>query len=296
MSISSINGQSIDEISAVNNVSKATIDKINSVDAAAGFAVNYSIDFNGSNQYANFGNLANTSVQPTQATMNTNGYTLSAWVYVDSLTSGECVINVGSSGTNNYYGLKIFINGNGAFVFHVFGLNQGFAGAGSNNRNTIRTANSAISAGQWYHLAVVVPAGSMGSTQERDEWRLYKNGSVVNPSSYVKSGNQNVQLTYTGNTSVGAWTRNSNQTFFDGEINNQAVFDSELNASNIAAIYNSGSPLDLSTNSGNYTKSGSLAAWWRYNEGTGTSYTDSSGNGRTGAGVNSPTWSSNVPT
>ena len=35
---------------------------------------------------------------------------------------------------------------------------------------------------------------------------------------------------------------------------------------------------------------------WRFNEGTGTSYADSSTNSFTGSGVNTPTWSTNVPT
>jgi len=135
----------------------------------------------------------------------------------------------------------------------------------------------------------------MGSTQDRDEWRIYKNGSVVNPSTYVKSGLQTVTLAYNGNSSLGVWRRNSNVNFFDGELNNMAVFSSALNATNISAIYNSGSPIDLSTDSGNYNQSANLIAWWRFNEGTGTSYADSSTNSFTGSGVNTPTWSTNTP-
>jgi len=74
-----------------------------------------------------------------------------------------------------------------------------------------------------------------------------------------------------------------------------AVFSSALNATNISAIYNSGSPIDLSTDSGNYNQSANLIAWWRFNEGTGTSYADSSTNSFTGSGVNTPTWSTNTP-
>jgi len=187
------------------------------------------------------------------------------------------------------------VNGNGALVFHVMGLNQGFAGAGSNNRNTTRTANSTISTGQWYHLAIVIPSGSMGSTQDRDEWLIYINGSAYS-GTYTRSGNQNTTLAYNGNSSLGVWRRASNVNFFDGEMNNYAVFSTALNATNIAAIYNSGAPIDLSTNSGNYNQSANLTAWWRFNEGTGTSYTDSSGNGFTGSGVGSPSFNTNVPT
>tara|TARA_R100000951_G_scaffold85745_1_gene73447 strand:+ start:4663 stop:5553 length:891 start_codon:yes stop_codon:yes gene_type:complete len=296
MSISKVQGVDISSVSSIDSIQKSTISQLNDVDVPSGFAVDYSVDLNGSSQYIDLGNQTSSALNPSQASINSSGLTLTAWVYIDSLSGGEYIYDLGNCCTNNYYGLKMVVNGNGSLVFHVMGLNQGFAGAGSNNRNTCRTANSAFSAGQWYHLAIVVPSGSMGSTQDRDEWLIYKNGSVVNPSTYVKSGNQNLTLTYNGNSSLGVWRRASNTNYFDGEMNNYAVFSSALNATNIAAIYNSGAPIDLSTNSGNYNQSSNLTAWWRFNEGTGTSYADSSTNSFTGSGVNTPTWSTNVPT
>ena len=296
MSISKVQGVDISSVSSIDSIQKSTISQLNDVDVPSGFAVDYSVDLNGSSQYIDLGNQTSSTLNPSQASINSSGLTLTAWGYIDSLSGGEYIYDLGNCCTNSYYGLKMVVNGNGSLVFHVMGLNQGFAGSGSNNRNTCRTANSAVSAGQWYHLAIVVPSGSMGSTQDRDEWRIYKNGSVVNPSTYVKSGNQNVTLAYNGNSSLGVWRRASNTNYFDGEMNNYAVFATALNATNIAAIYNSGAPIDLSTNSGNYNQSSNLTAWWRFNEGTGTSYADSSTNSFTGSGVNTPTWSTNVPT
>jgi len=299
MPIASVNGTADGTIANVNSKSFSTqIDKINSIEVGSSFSTNFSLELNGSSQYVNLGNQTSSSLNPSQSSINSSGLTLTAWVYIDTLGTGggDFIYDLGNCCTNSYYGLKMVVNGNGALVFHVMGLNQGFTGAGSNNRNTCRTANSAISTGQWYHLAIVIPSGSMGSTQDRDEWRIYKNGSVVNPSTYVKSGNQNVTLAYNGNSSLGVWRRASNTNYFDGEMNNYAVFATALNATNIAAIYNSGAPIDLSTNSGNYNQSSNLTAWWRFNEGTGTSYTDSSGNGFTGSGVGSPSFNTNVPT
>ncbi len=293
--ISKLNTIATTAINKVDTISLTSIDKINTIETPASFTVDYSVELNGSSQYINLGDQRNTSLNPSQSSINSSGLTLTAWVYIDSLSGGEYIYDLGNCCTNSYYGLKMVINGNGSLVFHVMGLNSGFAGSGSNNRNTCRTANSAFSAGQWYHVAIVVPSGSMGSTMDRDEWRIYKNGSVINPSTYVKSGNQGLALTYNGNSSLGVWRRASNTNYFDGEMNNYAVFSSALNATNIAAIYNSGAPIDLSTNSGNYNQSANLTAWWRFNEGTGTSYTDSSTNSFTGSGVNTPTWSTNTP-
>jgi len=296
MSISGINATELNSISQINSIEKSSIDGVNSVSLPSGFSTDYSVELNGTSQYINLGDQRNTSLNPSQSSINSTGFTLTAWIYLDVLASPtDYIFDLGNCCSNSYYGLKMGVNANGALIFHVMGLNSGFAGAGSNNRNTCRTANSAISAGQWYHVAIVVPSGSMGSTMDRDDWRIYKNGSVVNPSTYVKSGNQGLALTYNGNSSLGVWRRVNNGNFFDGELNNLAVFNTALNATNISAIYNSGTPIDLSTNSGNYNQSANLTAWWRFNEGTGTSYTDSSGNGFTGSGVNTPTWSTNTP-
>jgi len=296
MSIAKVNAVAVDGIAEVNNLSRSTqISQINNIDIGSSFSTDFSLDLNGSSQYATLGDLSSTVLEPSQSSINTSGFTFTSWVYIDSLSSGEYIYNIGQSGTNNYYGFKVVVNNNGALVFHVMGLNGSTAGSGSNNRNTTRTANSTIAAGQWYHLAIVVPAGSMGSTQDRDSWLIYINGSAYS-GTYTRSGNQNVVLSYNGSSSLGAWTRASVGNYFDGELNNLAVFSTGLDANNIAAIYNSGAPIDLSSNSGNYTQSGNLIAWWRFNEGSGTSYTDSTGNGFTGTGVGTPTYSTNVPT
>jgi hypothetical protein len=42
-----------------------------------------------------------------------------------------------------------------------------------------------------------------------------------------------------------------------------AIWSSSLNATNIAAIYNSGTPTDLSVNAGNYNQQGNLVGYWK---------------------------------
>ena len=269
------------------------IANINGAVAQPSFSTDYSLQLNGTNQYSNLGALTNSVIQPTQVSMNTTGYTMACWVYVDVVSGGEYIFNIGQSGTTNYHGLKFLVSGAGAVVAHVFGLNGTTPGAGSNNRRTLRTGNNVISTGTWYHLAWVIKIGSMEPTISTGNWGLFING--VKQTSVTGSGNINTNLIYTGTTSLGAQTRTSAQNFFDGLLNNQSIWNDQLSDAAITAIYNSGTPIDLSTNSGNYTNSSNLIAWWRYNEGTGTSYTDSSTNSFTGAGVNTPTWSTNTP-
>jgi len=294
MSASKVNGIATDTISQVNDMGLSAISQINDVDIPAGFSTDYSIEGDGSNQYISLGSQSGTVLNPTEAQIDANGYTWTGWVYIDDLTTSFQLYSLGVSGTNNYYGIQMLVNRNAAFVFHFFGLNGATAGAGSNNRLTKRTQNSTISTGQWVHLGVVVPASGY---DDNTSWKLYINGSEYS-GTYVDSGNSNLNLAYSGNSNIGVWTRSggSLSNIFDGEINNAAIWNTALSSSNMTAIYNSGAPIDLSSNSGSYDESSNLIFWMRFNEGTGTSYADSSTNSFTGSGVNTPTWSTNVPT
>jgi len=294
MPIAGINSTELNSISQINTIEKSAIDGVNSVSLPSSFAIDYSIEGNGSNQYISLGNQENTGLNPTEAQINSDGYTWTSWVYIDDFSTSFTVFALGVSGTTSYYGINMLVNRFGKFVFHFFGLNGSSPGGGTNNRITKSTQNSTISSGQWYHLGVVVPANGY---DDNTTWKMYINGSEYT-GTYINSGNANMNLAYSGNSNLGAWQRSgtSLSNVFDGEINNAAIFNKGLDASNMAAIYNSGTPIDLSSNSGNYTESAALEAWWRFNEGTGTSYTDSTGNGYTGTGVNTPTWSANVPT
>jgi len=70
-----------------------------------------------------------------------------------------------------------------------------------------------------------------------------------------------------------------------------SVFDSALSSSDITAIYNSGTPTDLT--------SLSPVGWWRMGDGTesasGTTIYDMSANSNNGTLENGPTYSTDVP-
>jgi len=75
--------------------------------------------------------------------------------------------------------------------------------------------------------------------------------------------------------------------FFDGMLNDIAFFSNALSASELTAMYNSGAPIDLTSDSGNYSSSSSLVGYWRMGDDdsltdgqTGiTQISDASGNG-----------------
>ena len=55
---------------------------------------------------------------------------------------------------------------------------------------------------------------------------------------------------------------------FPGKIDEVAIWNSALTSSEITAIYNSGTPIALDADSGNYSSSADLQGWWRMGDGT----------------------------
>jgi hypothetical protein len=66
-------------------------------------------------------------------------FTIECWVYFNSLTQYDCIIDFRPSGTNGAYPC-IFVDTSNTLVYYVGGAN--------------RITSSAVSTGQWYHLAV----------------------------------------------------------------------------------------------------------------------------------------------
>tara|TARA_X000001382_G_scaffold45423_1_gene30670 strand:- start:535 stop:1620 length:1086 start_codon:yes stop_codon:yes gene_type:complete len=75
-----------------------------------------------------------------------------------------------------------------------------------------------------------------------------------------------------------------------GNIDDVACFDVKLSDAAVTAMYNSGAPTDLTSNSGDYTNSSDLTGYWKFDETSGTSIADSSTNSNNLTLVNSPTF------
>ena len=74
--------------------------------------------------------------------------------------------------------------------------------------------------------------------------------------------------------------------FFNGMLNDVAFFSNALSANELTAMYNSGAPIDLTSDSGNYSSSSSLLGYWRMGDddsltdgASASQITDASGNG-----------------
>ena len=65
---------------------------------------------------------------------------------------------------------------------------------------------------------------------------------------------------------------------YTGNLDEIAMWDVTLDADAVTQLYNSGEPIDLSSDSGNYDNSGDLVHWWRMGDGdTFTTITDNKG-------------------
>ena len=97
-------------------------------------------------------------------------------------------------------------------------------------------------------------------------------------------------LSGTGFDSVTVMTNTAANYATEGLVDEVAIWDSALSSSDITDIYNSGTPVDLTSYSPN--------GWWRMGDndgGTGTTITDQGSGGNDGTLTNGPTFSTNVP-
>jgi hypothetical protein len=77
--------------------------------------------------------------------------------------------------------------------------------------------------------------------------------------------------------------RQGGSTYFTGDIDEARIYTKALSTDEIAAHYNSGN--------GQYgQQEANLGAGWHFDEGSGTSASDYSGNGKTGTLTNGATW------
>jgi hypothetical protein len=169
--------------------------------------------------------------------------TISAWIYPTANASTNnlrTIISWGSAAT-----------GQGRFLgVNNTSNNLEFGSYGGNT-----TSSTALSLNTWYHVAATVTTGAT---------KLYINGSLDTTGSNTLNS-----FTY-GKTHVGElyYATTTAARHFAGNIDELALFNSVLSADEITQLYNNGDPFDLNSDSGNYTSSANLKAWWRMGDGT----------------------------
>lgn len=180
---------------------------------------NLSMDFDGTNSYISFGQ-DKTDLKPTGA------FSLSLWANWDSVSGLRGLWQCGQN-----RGYMIWSNGT-TLQFYIY-TSSGWVA---------NTSSVTLATGQWYHLCATWDGSSTTN--------FYVNAGTPTTSSVS-------DIDYIGTTDhdIGRYIGNE----FSGKLDNVAIFDTALESTKVTAIYNSGVPTDLSSESG-------LIGYWRMGE------------------------------
>jgi hypothetical protein len=229
----------------------------------------YSVEFDGTNDYMSISDADIFSLGNGSGT--DNAFSISGWIYPPAGDGVQTfyVATKDASGSREW----AFRTVSGELHFFAFGTGGGYIG---------RKYSTLLSNAQWLHVAMTYD-GSKASSGIK----LYLDGTRVDDADYASG-------TYTSAVNTSAEVRVSalqvNNTYSDGLIDELAIFNTELSASDISAMYNSGTPNDIS--------SLNPVGWWRMGDndgGTGTTITDQGSGGNDGTLNNGPTFSTTVP-
>ena len=205
--------------------------------------------------------------------LSSSGGTLSYWVKFDAINgSGINAIGISTSTKSFYMG--------------CWGTGYTYGGLPNSGAN-YATISPALSTGSWYMFTLT---GTSGGTI-----KTYVNASEKGSGSWTPDASKDpVDNFFIGGTNSGSAMANG----IDGHVDEVGIWTEALDADAITAIYNSGTPIDLTEDSGNYDNSDTLWGYWRCgdnNGGTGSTVTDQGSGENNGTFRNQIAFASDVP-
>lgn len=223
----------------------------------------YSVDFDGSDDYMDCGAVS--------ALNSTSSFTISMWLNFEHVTGGV-VMSAFTSGTSTSNRVEFVFN-------NVNELRFGVDGSVNNCALNISSPTDYRSTNAWHNI--------LGTYDGTNVTLFFDGSQVATTTTSVPSTTSSTQ----GNDTTIGRRNYGGGIHFNGLVDEAAIWDYELSASDITAIYNSGTPNDIS--------SLSPVHWWRMgdnNGGTGTTVTDQGSGGNDGTLTNGPTFSTDIPT
>lgn len=213
--------------------------------AASAFTNLNSIFFDGGDDYA-----AGTTPFTTWNGLANVSFNL--WFKRDDVTRNEMLMSQYGTGGNNFY---IYCVGNARIDVYIGG------------QNNYRYTGTTFANNTWYNLGFSLD-GTQGTAADRPS--LYLNGSSRLAGTF---GGPTVLGTYTSDFQLSG--RDGANFEMLGNLDEISIWSTTLSEANHAAIYNSGTPIDLSTSG-----ISGLENWWRCGDsdgGTGSTLTDAAG-------------------
>ena len=220
------------------------------------FSNNFSILFDGTNDYIDLDSTLAPDIDPTKGT-------ISAWVKIPTTVSSTMQILSCRRDSDNLIQL-----------FYHAGTNE--IRAVHKGNNTTKTANvdggeTIENSGNWHHVAMT------WSTADGDV-KVYQDGALKE----TTAGIQNFSGDAPNKCDMGK-SSGGDSGYYKGYIDELSVFTEVVD---IATLYNGGKPKDVE-----FSALVGLVAYYRFIEGEGTTATDESGNGNHGTLTNGAAWS-----
>mgnify|MGYP005625217041 FL=1 len=192
---------------------------------------NYVLNLNGNNEYAYYAD--NSNFEPAS-------WSIQAWIdpaAVPTNSDNDWIIH-----KNKTYRLGLEYTASGVEVVGALRSNSAYHSVESGDQSFYVTTG-----GGWYHVVL---------TFDNPNLVLYVNGDEkdTNSNSDYSTINQNSEF------SIGR-RYDTGTLYYNGRIDDVSFWNTGLSANAVAALYNSGSGLSASTNSGNYTSSSNLVLY-----------------------------------
>jgi len=230
MAYAKINSITNANMAKVSSIAKAAISKISSIDApVTGFTNTYSLNVDGVDDH-----MLIASGFKSGATTSSS----SLWFKKSTALNDDMVLGAHA---NLYSWID---SGNRVRIYHpLYGNTGTFAHTLTGDEVT-----------GWNHLVVTYD-------QAAGEMKLYVNGNLKDTNSTSVSVHAGYSPCYIGRLSTGTWG------IFGGNLDEVGNWSSVLTAAEVTALYNSGTPIALDSDSGDYASSGNLDGYWRMGDG-----------------------------
>ncbi len=140
------------------------------------------------------------------------------------------------------------------------------------DKSTAQKAQAPVTADTDWHHYVITSTGQSGG--HAATVTMYEDGAAitVTNSSFGVSDNFDWTVDRIGSPATTGATRE-----FKGLLYQMAIWDAVLDADAVAAVYNSGTPIDINKDAGNYDNSSDLIHYWDFSEGAGSTTADTVG-------------------
>ncbi len=186
------------------------------------------------------------------------GGSVSVWFNASAINTTHTIVSKKSGGTG-WWAIRISDHSGNTGRFY---FSKTFDGG---THYTTQQSTRDINPNTWYHAVVVYNADSASN-----RITAYINGEEV--TNLIADGSEMAGTSAPTGTRISDASQDfrigiCNQFEFLGNIAGVALFNSTLDATNVTAIYNSGKPIDLTCDAGNYNNANNLVGYWKMGDG-----------------------------